>query len=49
MATPQEKILQLAGLDAFMLLRYIRLCLKVRFPLVGRPPFDLPCPLLIPT
>ncbi len=30
MATPQEKILQLAGLDAFMLLRYIRLCLKVR-------------------
>ena len=30
MSIPQERILQLAGLDAYMLLRYIRLCLKVR-------------------
>lgn len=29
MSIPQERILQLAGLDAYMLLRYIRLCLKV--------------------
>lgn len=30
MSISQERILQLAGLDAYMLLRYIRLCLKVR-------------------
>lgn len=30
MSIPEEKILQLAGLDGYMLLRYIRLCLKVR-------------------
>jgi len=29
MATPKERILQLAGLDAYMLLRYIRMCLKI--------------------
>lgn len=29
MSIPQERILQLAGLDAYMLLRFIRLCLKV--------------------
>jgi hypothetical protein len=30
MSIPEERILQLAGLDAYMLLRFIRLCLKVR-------------------
>ena len=29
MAIPKERILQLAGLDAYMLLRYIRMCLKI--------------------
>ncbi len=29
MATPKERVLQVAGLDAYMLLRYIRMCLKI--------------------